>query len=252
LNLISFLVANISGTIVQSNQTHLIVNSGNDLVTTAGNIATVVGVVIALAVSIITLWKGNRDSNELRRVQEETIQQSKFQRLADVYKLTNNRKLREARKNIFNAYNFYMKKHYTSPGTLNYISYNKTGKTYTAVNLENLKGMKFDDIYTDPPTLEHLDEKKRNRLQKDIELVRATLDNIGTLFNQDLIPEEALLQETWGVGIYCWDALKDQISIERDKRGTMYYMDNFEIFYKKTEEYISKKRLPRVKLYYNE
>jgi hypothetical protein len=252
LNLISFLVANISGTIVQSNQTHLIINSGNDLVTTAGNIATVVGVGIALAVSIITLWKGNKDSTELRRVQDETIRQSKFQRLADVYKLTNSPKLREARKNIFHAYNFYMKKHYASSGMLVCMSYNKTGKTYTAVNLENLKGTKFDDIYTDPPTLEHLDEENKNRLRQDIELVRATLDNIGTLFNQDLIPEEALLQETWGVGIYCWDALKDQIYIERDRRGTMYYMDNFETFYKKIEEYISRKKLPRVKLYYDE
>jgi hypothetical protein len=93
MNLIAFLVANISGTFVQSNQTHLIVNSGNDPLTTAGNIATVIGVGIALFVSIVTLWKANKDSNELRKVQDETIRQSKFQRLADVYKLTNTPKL---------------------------------------------------------------------------------------------------------------------------------------------------------------
>jgi len=79
--------------------------------------------------------------------------------------------------------------------------------------------------------------------------VRATLDNVGTLFNEDLIPEEPLLQEMWGVGIYCWDALKDQINIERDKRQTMYYMDNFEAFYKRIEQYISEKKLKRVTLY---
>lgn len=120
------------------------------------------------------------------------------------------------------------------------------------MNLKELKGMKFDDIYSDDPTLVSLGIDKRNSLRRDIELVRATLDNIGTLFNQDLIPEEPLLHETWGVRINCWDALKDQINIERDKRGTMYYMDNFEIFYKKIEEYISRKNLPRVKLYYDE
>lgn len=98
MNLISFLVANISGTIVQNNQTHLIVNSGTDPVTTAVNIATAVGVAVAIAISILTFRKAINDS--------------KFQRLADIYKLTNTPELREARKNIFNAYNFYRKKYY--------------------------------------------------------------------------------------------------------------------------------------------
>jgi hypothetical protein len=246
MNLIALLVANISGTIVQSNQTHLIINSGNDPVT---SVITALGIGVAIVVSILTLIKASKDSNELRKVQEETIRQSKFQRLADVYKLTNTPELREARKNIFNAFKIYKNKHYSEDKTLKSTSYNKTGKTYTAINLQELKGRNFDDIYTDPFTLEQLDDKKRNSLQPDIELVRATLDNIGTLFNQHLIPEEPLLQETWGVGVYCWDALKDQISIERDKRQTMYYMDNFESFYKKIEEYISKNNLKRVTLY---
>jgi len=38
---------------------------------------------------------------ELRTFQDETIRTSKFQRLAELYKLTNTTQLREARKNIF-------------------------------------------------------------------------------------------------------------------------------------------------------
>jgi len=62
MNLIPLLVANISGTIVQNNQTHLIINTGNDPVTTFVNVLTAIGIIVALGVSIYTLRKGIEDS----------------------------------------------------------------------------------------------------------------------------------------------------------------------------------------------
>lgn len=118
---------------------------------------------------------------------------------------------------------------------------NITGKRYLAKNLDELSGKVFDDIFTDPRVLDKLGLDKANTIHRDVERIRATFDQIGALFNFGLVPEDTLLKSMWGVGIYCWDALEHHIYIERDKRKTMYYMNNFtksksssskEVFYK--------------------
>jgi hypothetical protein len=83
--------------------------------------------------------------------------------------------------------------------------------------------MVFDKIFSDPIVLNKLNLQERQHIRRDVELVRATLDNIGALFDTKLIPEDTLLKAMWGVVIYCWDCLEHHINIERDVRKTLDY-----------------------------
>jgi len=67
-------------------------------------------------------------------------------------------------------------------------------------------------------------------LQQDVERVRSTFDHIGALYNSNLIPKDLLLKTLWGTARVCWICLAQNIFIERDKRGTEFYMNNFEDF----------------------
>jgi len=217
-------------------------------------------IIVALWISRKTLNEAIKEGRELKKFQQESLetqrglfesqkqlvqtqeQNSKFQRLGEVLKTINTERNRAARKNIYNAYKIYHTSHYIN-------SKNVTGSKYKAINLEELDGKEFDDIFLDPVVIGKLpSDELRVRLREDVELVRATLDHIGALFTYDLIPEGILLKEIWGVCIYCWDSLEHHISIERDVRKTMHYMNNFEDFYKRVEKYVTDKGLKRVTL----
>jgi hypothetical protein len=116
------LIVNISGTIAQSNQTHLIINTSNDwsfvnIATILVGFGSLLGIVAALVIS----------RNGVN-IQETT---SRNERLLEIYNLTNNPCHREARRNVYKAYKIYKKEHYVN-------GENKTGKTYKAQNLQEL------------------------------------------------------------------------------------------------------------------
>lgn len=102
--------------------------------------------------------------------------------------------------------------------------------------LEDSKGEAFLDIFRDPLVLEQM-KIKDFELHQDVERVRATFDHIGALFQSDFIPKDPLLKALWGTGRVCWICLAQNIFIERDKRGTEYYMNNFEDFFEEIEKY---------------
>lgn len=176
-----------------------------------------------------------------KQLVETQEQNSKFQRLGEILKMINTERNRGARKNVYSAYKIYHASHYVE-GT------NRTGKKYKAKNLEELKGKEFNDIFSDNVVLHTLEYENILSLRDDVELVRATLDHIGALFTYNLIPKGTLLKEIWGVCLYCWDSLADHISIERDTRKTMSYMNNFEDFYKRVEKYVIDEGLERITL----
>lgn len=251
------LIINISGTIAGSNQTHLVINTSNDwslvnIVTIVVGIISAAGIIGALIISRRTLKKGIEESQDLKQFQQESITRQKelveiqetksnHERLMAIYTLTNNPSHRDARRHIYKAYKIYWKEHYVN-------GKNKSEKTYTAQNLEELKGKQFDNIFSDPMVLEKLNPEERDNIRKDVEHGRASFDHIGAIFNSKLIPEEALLKAMWGVTLHCWDSLEHHINIERDVRKTLHYMIYFENFYKKTEEYREKKDMTRVRL----
>src|SRR4029078_13527826 len=115
------------------------------------------------------------------------------------------------------------------------------GKTYWAENLTSLKGKAFLDIFRDPLVLNEVNMKK-SELQQSVETVRATFDEIGAMFASKLIPKDALLKALWGTGRVCWICLAQNIFIERDKRGTEFYMRNFQEFFNEIEKYRNRHR----------
>jgi hypothetical protein len=190
--------------------------------------------IIALGVSLSAVYFQRRTVN----TQENN---SKHQRLIEVYNLNNDVENREARKNIYKAYKIYKSRYYKDGEKIG-------GKTYTAKYQKELIDKKYDNIFSDPKVLAELGEAKTKTIQQDVERVRATLDHIGALFNNKLIPKEALMKAMWGVVIYCWDALEHQIYIERDVRRTKDYMTNFQDFYTEIENYVKRKKMDRVRL----
>lgn len=188
--------------------------------------------IIALAVSLSTVYF------QKRTVNTHDIN-SKYQRLIEVYSLNNDVENREARKNIYKAYQIYKTRYYMDGKKVG-------GKTYTGKYVKELIDKKYDNIFSDPKVLAELWQEKTKTIQQDVERVRATLDHIGALFNNRLIPEEALMKALWGVVIYCWDALEHHIYIERDVRRTKDYMTNFQDFYTQIEDYIKRKKMDRV------
>lgn len=150
-------------------------------------------------------------------------------RLIEVFKLVNNFEEREARKNIYEAFRIYMEHHYKK-------GFKIGGQMYWAKNLGRFKGELFLDIFRDPFVLEQM-KLNEFKLQQDVETVRATFDQIGALFQTNLIPKDTLLKTLWGTGRVCWICLAQNIFIERDKRGTEFYMNNFEDFFNEIEKY---------------
>jgi hypothetical protein len=181
---------------------------------------TAIGVIGALIVSFYTYHNHGRDS--------------KFQRLIEVYKLVNTFEEREARKNVYEAFRIYMEHHYKKGMKIG-------GKMHFSKNLRRFKGEAFLDIFRDPLVLEEM-KIKEFELQQDVERVRTTFDHIGALFESNLIPKDPLLKTLWGTGRVCWICLAQNIYIERDKRGTEFYMDNFEDFFYQIEKYRNRQR----------
>jgi hypothetical protein len=72
---IVLVIANISGTIIQSNQTHLIVSTGNDWSTVS--VVTIVGIIGALLFSGYTVWKGIKDRQAAQVSHQESIEAQK-------------------------------------------------------------------------------------------------------------------------------------------------------------------------------
>jgi len=183
-------------------------------------IITAIGVIGALIVSFYTYHNHGRDS--------------KFQRLIEVYKLVNTFEEREARKNIYEAFRIYMEHHYKKGMKIG-------GKMHFSKNLGRFKGEAFLDIFRDPLVLAAMNMKEIE-LQQDVERVRATFDHIGTVFESNLIPKDPLLKTLWGTGRVCWICLAQNIYIERDKKGTEFYMGNFEDFFYQIEKYRNRQR----------
>ena len=178
------------------------------------------GVIVALLISLFTFLSQRKHSN--------------YQRLIEVYKLVNNFEEREARKNVYEAFRIYMEHHYKK-------GFKIGGKMYFSKNLRKFKGEAFLDIFRDPLVLEEM-KIKEFELQQDVERVRATFDHIGALFQSNLIPKDPLLKTLWGTCRVCWICLAQNIFIERDKRGTEIYMNNFEDFFKEIEKYRNRHR----------
>jgi len=178
------------------------------------------GVIVALLISLFTFLSQRKHSN--------------YQRLIEVYKLVNNFEEREARKNVYEAFRIYMEHHYKK-------GFKIGGKMYFSKNLRKFKGEAFLDIFRDPLVLEEM-KIKEFELQQDLERVRATFDHIGALFQSNLIPKDPLLKTLWGTCRVCWICLAQNIFIERDKRGTEFYMNNFEDFFKEIEKYRNRHR----------
>jgi hypothetical protein len=178
------------------------------------------GVIVALLISLFTFLSQRKHSN--------------YQRLIEVYKLVNNFEEREARKNVYEAFRIYMEHHYKK-------GFKIGGKMYFSKNLRKFKGEAFLDIFRDPLVLEEM-KIKEFELQQDVERVRATFDHIGAMFQSNLIPKDPLLKTLWGTCRVCWICLAQNIFIERDKRETEFYLNNFEDFFKEIEKYRNRHR----------
>jgi hypothetical protein len=178
------------------------------------------GVIVALLISLFTFLSQRKHSN--------------YQRLIEVYKLVNNFEEREARKNVYEAFRIYMEHHYKK-------GFKIGGKMYFSKNLRKFKGEAFLDIFRDPLVLEEM-KIKEFELQQDVERVRATFDQIGAMFQSNLIPKDPLLKTLWGTCRVCWICLAQNIFIERDKRETEFYLNNFEDFFKEIEKYRNRHR----------
>jgi hypothetical protein len=219
------IIANLSGNITQVQEN----KSMNDIDLDTIIVASIAGV--ALAVSITFGWMQNRHGN--------------FQRLMEVYKMINDPVEREARKNIYKAYRVYYSRYNEEwNGDLEH-----EWKTYESVNIK--RGTQYADIFSDTEVLDELSINQDKMIQ-DVEMVRATFDHIGTLFNNNLIPKEPLLEALWGTARVCWICLEDNIMIERDKRGTEYYMVYFKYLVDRIEEHRIKKGLEPVSPYREE
>jgi hypothetical protein len=57
------------------------------------------------------------------------------------------------------------------------------------------------------------------------------------MFASKVIPKDAILKALWGTGRVCWICLAQNILIEQDKRGTEFYMRNFQDFFNEIEKY---------------
>lgn len=184
------------------------------------------GVIAALLISFFSFLSQRRHSN--------------YQRLIEVYKMINDFEQREARKSVYKAFRIYMERHYKNGLKIG-------GKMYFAEKLTHFKDKAFLDIFRDPVVLHEM-KVKEFELQQDVEAVRATFDHIGALFASNLIPKKPLLKALWGTARVCWICLAQNISIERDERGTEFYMNNFEDFFNEIEKYRDshKPKLPPV------
>jgi hypothetical protein len=83
-------------------------------------------------------------------------------------------------------------------------------------------------------------------IKKSIAMVRADMDQIGTLYHHNLIPREIFLEAYWNTVLICWKALRENIEEERIQRGYPTYMKYFEELKEECESY-GKKYHPGVK-----
>jgi len=61
-----------------------------------------------------------------------------------------------------------------------------------------------------------------------IAMVRADMDQMGTLFHHNLIPKKVFLEAYWNTVLLCWKALRNNIEEELIRRGYPTYMKYFE------------------------
>jgi hypothetical protein len=181
---------------------------------------TAFGVIVALFISLFTLISQKRYNN--------------YQRLIEIFAMVNTIEEREARMNVYDAFRIYMERHYKN-------GFKISGKMYFAKNLVKFKGDAFLDIFRDPVVLDEL-KIRELELQQDVERVRVTFDHIGALFASDLIDKELVLNALWETGRVCWICLAQNIFIERDKRQTEFYLNNFESFFYEIEKYRNRHR----------
>jgi hypothetical protein len=181
---------------------------------------TAFGVIVAIFISLFTLISQKRYNN--------------YQRLIEIFAMDNTIEEREARKNVYDAFRIYMERHYKNGLKI-------SGKMYFAKNLVKFKGDAFLDIFRDPVVLDEL-KIREFELQQDVERVRVTFDHIGALFAIDLIDKVLVLNALWGTGRVCWICLAQNIFIERDKRQTEFYLNNFESFFYEIEKYRNRHR----------
>jgi hypothetical protein len=181
---------------------------------------TAFGVIVAIFISLFTLISQKRYNN--------------YQRLIEIFAMDNTIEEREARKNVYDAFRIYMERHYKNGLKI-------SGKMYFAKNLVKFKGVAFLDIFRDPVVLDEL-KIREFELQQDVERVRVTFDHIGALFAIDLIDKVLVLNALWGTGRVCWICLAQNIFIERDKRQTEFYLNNFESFFYEIEKYRNRHR----------
>jgi hypothetical protein len=181
---------------------------------------TAFGVIVAIFISLFTLISQKRYNN--------------YQRLIEIFAMDNTIEEREARKNVYDAFRIYMERHYKNGLKI-------SGKMYFAKNLVKFKGVAFLDIFRDPVVLDQL-KIREFELQQDVERVRVTFDHIGALFAIDLIDKVLVLNALWGTGRVCWICLAQNIFIERDKRQTEFYLNNFESFFYEIEKYRNRHR----------
>lgn len=159
-----------------------------------------------------------------------------YERIIEIYKMIDTVEQRESRKRLYRAFMIYVTNHYKDGHRI-------SGKVYKALNV--YKNQELLDIYRDPLVLDEMELNEEDLLQ-DVERVRATFDHIGALFHTKLVPEKPLLRGLWGTGRVCWICLAQNIYIDRDRRKTLIYMDNFRYLFDRIEEYRDKRGLEPV------
>lgn len=94
------------------------------------------------------------------------------------------------------------------------------------------------------------DQDPINPLQKDVERVRADLDQIGSMIKHDLIPKDAFLEAYWNTTIRCWGALEGHIACMRNDIENCHFMTNFEDLKKDVLKYWKNKhKTEKIKYY---
>jgi hypothetical protein len=84
------------------------------------------------------------------------------------------------------------------------------------------------------------------KFRKYVSMVRADMDQIGTLYHHNLFPRKIFLEAYWNTVLLCWEALRDNIESERLQRGYPTYMKYFEELKDKCKSY-GRKYHPEVK-----
>jgi len=141
--------------------------------------------------------------------------QNQFNNLLKVFDLLNEERKRKARKVLYK----------------NYIDFQERYKN---------RSDKPDDILNDP----HI--KDLSALQKNIEMIRADFDQIGSMNENKLFPDKAYFDSAWDPTLRCWTCLESHIKNQRKIRNAPYYMKYFGILAEKAERYRKKHHYPKI------